>query len=575
MINAASRLRAGYMLALLMLLLNLSVPWLGSGWVSRAESRLDWQRHVITESELTLSALKDGETGQRGFVISGRDDFLAPLFQGYVDVDQRLKFFHAEFADDPQLAPMVAQLQILVQQQREYFQSVIELRRREGISAVTDRIAAGEGKRLMDGLRRQLGEISGVLEHRAGGFQAAVEQRERVLSMAVTLIALLDVLILLMLFFFTFRIIRETQQSERHLQEITERLSREVQISQLRNREISLLSLMAQALHSTSDQAECRDIIARFATQLFPHKQGSLFLYHPSRDVLEKAISWGDWSSDRDLFRPDACWALRRGQSHLMQQAAQDLICPHQHDHPQLEQGYLCVPLMAQGEPIGLLSLESPDRHGCELAEAFAEQLSLGIANLSLRETLRQQSVIDALTGLHNRRFLDETLRRELLRATRKDGSVAVAMLDVDHFKRFNDSYGHEAGDLVLRQVALEMKSHVRASDLVCRFGGEEFALVLPEIAFDDAVARCEALRLAVSRLQVRYGGKPLGAITISLGLAFFPQHGREGEALLQLADGALYRAKNQGRNRLCIHTEQGSASGQDGRQSRVDESAV
>lgn len=180
--------------------------------------------------------------------------------------------------------------------------------------------------------------------------------------------------------------------------------------------------------------------------------------------------------------------------------------------------------------------------------------MSLGVSNLSLRESLRQQSLVDTLTGLHNRRFLDETLRRELLRASRKQRAVAVVLLDVDHFKRFNDTFGHEAGDLVLRHLASEMKRNVRTSDLACRYGGEEFALVMPEIGHEDAIERCEALRLAVSRLQVRYGGQPLGPINISLGLAWFPQDGEQMDRLLHAADTALYQAKRGGRNRLCVY---------------------
>lgn len=557
MINAARRLRAGFLLALFMLLLNLSVPWVGGAWVNRADAERERQEHLRVQGDMLLSALKDGETGQRGFVISGRDDFLTPLFQGYAEVDHRLLSLRSTFAEDAQLAPMLAQLVEGVDRQREYFRVIIELRRREGLLAVSERIAAGEGKQIMDSLRRQLGEIAAVLDQRYALLEAQVAHRERVREVALTLTAALDVLLLLWLFAFTFRMLRETRESALNLQEITAQLSSQVQVSERRNREISLLSLMAQALQSISDQAECHEIIRRFATQLFPGKEGALFLYHPSRDVLEMATQWGRWDGGRDMFRPDECWAIRRGQSHRVQDAERDLVCPHQHDHSSLAHGYLCVPLMAQGEPLGVLTLGHVETQGDEMVEAFAEQLSLGLSNLNLRETLRQQSVIDALTGLHNRRFLDETLRLELLRASRKNVSVAVVMLDVDHFKRFNDTHGHDAGDLVLRQVALEMKRQVRASDLVCRYGGEEFALVLPEIGREDALVRCEALRLAVARMQLRYGGQPLGPISISLGLAFFPQDGTESETLLQIADGALYQAKREGRNRTCVaHSE-------------------
>jgi len=186
-----------------------------------------------------------------------------------------------------------------------------------------------------------------------------------------------------------------------------------------------------------------------------------------------------------------------------------------------------------------------------QLATTFAVQTGLALANLKLREVLKEQAIRDPLTGLHNRRFLEEMLARELARARRNKTPLAVIMADVDHFKRFNDTYGHDAGDTVLRSVAQTLKDHIRGSDIACRFGGEEFTLVLPETAIDAAREKTESLRQAIASLVLSHAGRPLGTITMSFGLAIFPEHGSDAAGLLQAADQALYRAKNDGRNRV------------------------
>jgi diguanylate cyclase (GGDEF)-like protein len=167
-----------------------------------------------------------------------------------------------------------------------------------------------------------------------------------------------------------------------------------------------------------------------------------------------------------------------------------------------------------------------------------------------LRESLRQQSVRDALTGLCNRRYLEETLTRECARAQRNQTPIAVFMIDVDHFKQFNDRHGHEAGDTVLREVGRLLREFARESDIAVRYGGEEFTLVLPDADGNVALDRAEALRAAVESLELSFHGSVLGTLTISIGIALYPEHGRSPNDVLRSADQALYVAKRNGRNR-------------------------
>lgn len=552
--NAATRLQTGFVLVIILLGLNILAPLYSSHRIGEVRAEYEWQEHRYSQVQSLLSAIKDGETGQRGFTITGREDFLTPLYQGFVDVDRLMLQLQQEFKQDTELGPSLSALEPLIAEQRSYFNEVIQVRREEGLESASQRISLGKGKQLMDTIRHKAADLQTVLEQRLLLLEQDMRWQERLGLALLLVIAVLDLLMIGLLFYFTFRTLSDSRRSQRDLQSLTDQLAGGMQRLELRNREISLLSRMAGALHSVNQFDECYSIISRFSQQLFPHNAGCLSLFHPSRDVLESVAHWGGWPSDLDMFEPQACWAIRRGQSHHVEDAHRDLLCPHLAGSSVIEQGYLCVPLMAQGEPLGVLTLNSAPTADLELAEAFAEQVSLGVANLSLRDSLRQQSLVDALTGLHNRRFLDETLRRELLRASRKQQPVAVVLLDVDHFKRFNDTFGHEAGDLVLRHLAIEMKRNVRTSDLACRYGGEEFALVLPEISREDAIERCETLRLSVSRLQIRYGGQPLGPVSISLGLAWFPDDGEQADSLLHAADTALYQAKHAGRNRLCIY---------------------
>src|SRR5476649_946375 len=222
--------------------------------------------------------------------------------------------------------------------------------------------------------------------------------------------------------------------------------------------------------------------------------------------------------------------------------------------------------MMAQGETLGLLYVQArPDEGDAapiseakqQLVTAVAEQIALALANLRLRETLRQQSVRDPLTGLYNRRFLEEVLDRELARLERKNLPLSLIMIDVDHFKNFNDTFGHEAGDAVLRDLGGILQRHVRGGDIACRYGGEEFTIVLPEASIEIGRQRAEMLREAVRELRLVHDGKSLGAVTLSLGVACFPEHGRRREHMLQVADAALYEAKNGGRNRVVVSNVQ------------------
>ena len=317
------------------------------------------------------------------------------------------------------------------------------------------------------------------------------------------------------------------------------------------------LSEYTGMLQSAQNLDEAMELTSSTFERLLPHLGGQCYLARSSRDFLESRASFGQPAiASSDALAPDDCWALRRGQPHH-NHAGRGVRCTHvEHGASMAGLSTLCIPLSAQGDILGMLHASgladgSQDDNDAAIIELLGEQLALAIANLRLRETLRQQSLRDPLTGLFNRRYFEESLRREMLRCERRRLPLALLVLDVDHFKAFNDSQGHSAGDAVLAHVGRSIAALVRAEDMACRYGGEEFTIVMPETDVGSAVARAEAIRRAISQSTISHNGLTLGPVTVSVGVAAFPQDGVTPELLFEVADASLYRAKAEGRNRV------------------------
>lgn len=334
------------------------------------------------------------------------------------------------------------------------------------------------------------------------------------------------------------------------------------------SRNMQRLSAYASLLQSCQRSDEALEITRISLSSLLPDAAGTVYLQDESvadagdGGVAMAALSWGDHLlPSLAKLETRSCWGLRRVQPFAYGDPQEGPRCEHIQGLPEgdLAAGAsLCLPLNAQGEALGLLYLSGPPAALDEaLATTAAEQLSMALANLRLKETLHNQSIRDALTGLFNRRFLEGSLARELARASRKQQSLAVLMLDIDHFKRFNDSHGHPGGDALLTAVGGVLRQLSRPEDIPCRYGGEEFTLILPDTDATTAVARAERIREAVAALRVAHEGKPLSAVSASIGVAVFPQHQAELEPLMEAADAALYRAKAEGRNRVVLAAAQ------------------
>jgi diguanylate cyclase (GGDEF)-like protein len=314
----------------------------------------------------------------------------------------------------------------------------------------------------------------------------------------------------------------------------------------------------------TTDQAYT--LLRRSLRQLFRHDGGAVYIGDGGRHTFERMVTF----RGRTLparFVHTQCIALRRRKTRV---GSDPGSCAHHGGRfaptppasgAQGAEHGMCVPIQCKGRPFGVLCLQlhpsSLDSSGGVppakrlLAESVARQIAFVLTALQLRQTLQNQSIRDALTGLYNRRFFEETVARELRVSMRRNEPLSLLVIDVDHFKKINDTYGHPGGDAVLQALGGMLAQHVRATDIVCRFGGEEFVILMPSAPASIAEQRAEMLRQAAHMLQVTHEGRRFRQLTISIGVATAPGNGQTRETLLEAADAALYRAKREGRDRV------------------------
>ncbi len=363
------------------------------------------------------------------------------------------------------------------------------------------------------------------------------------------------------------RDITERMAMENTLQLASEKLAVMVNWLEGRNRDISVLNEMGKMLEGCRSPEEAHAVVSSQMGKMIPGHTGRLYLFDADRRRLETGASWGADPGLADSFLPEECKAIQSGRIHTVEAGTSESYCPHLNNPSGEDLIYLCIPLISQGEAIGVLHLRGRRGEGADslndmkqqLANMAADHISLTLANLTLRETLRAQSIRDALTGLFNRRHLEESLHFELARTKRRGTTLGVIMMDVDRLKHINDTFGHEAGDLVLQVLGRWLQSNVRVGDISCRYGGDEFVLILPDASLEDTTQRARQICEGIRSLNFEHQGRWLGIMSISVGVAGFPTHGGTRDELLAAVDAALYKAKGQGRNCVVVAVEQPS----------------
>jgi diguanylate cyclase (GGDEF)-like protein/PAS domain S-box-containing protein len=350
------------------------------------------------------------------------------------------------------------------------------------------------------------------------------------------------------------RDITERKKTEEALQQAKQNLEAWVHELEQRTREMTLLSEMGDMLRACLTTEEAYTVIVRVAQQIFPVQTGALYVISPARNLVEAVAVWGETTRIERVFAPDECWALRRGRVHWVEDPEIGLICKHLHQAP--PEGYLCVPMMAQSQALGILLLTQPPNARLteakqRLALAMAEHIAMALSNLKLHETLRSQSIRDPLTGLFNRRFMEESLELELRRAARNRRPLGMIMLEIDEFQACIRTYGEEAGNAILIETGNLLQTIIRKEDIACRFEGEKFTILLPQGSLEVTASRADNLREMFKNLEIKHRGRTLGRVTFSAGVAGFPDQGRTVEALIRAADASLHRAKHEGGDRV------------------------
>ncbi|MBA8198002.1 diguanylate cyclase [Citrobacter freundii] len=312
-----------------------------------------------------------------------------------------------------------------------------------------------------------------------------------------------------------------------------------------------LLARMTQRLQGCENFADVINVAQLFAPNIAPGVAGRLYILDREPWQMRCVAEWLSPQGKADAFHPDECWAVRRGQSHPPVHGEPDIACYHL---PESCQDHtLCVPLIAQGEAIGLLSFQNlsddtaPSRAYLEL---MAEALGLALANQRLRDALLEKALYDPLTGLRNRHHLEDTLRTQMGQAIHNQTPISCLMIDIDHFKDVNDRFGHEAGDGVIKGVAAIIQRAIRDSGMAFRYGGEEFLVLLSGMGEEEANRMATDIYNGVHALTLRFGTSDISHIDVSIGVASYPQHA-QSDNLLRAADVALYRAKELGRSRI------------------------
>jgi diguanylate cyclase (GGDEF)-like protein len=480
-------------------------------------------------------------TGDPGRVRSARSNALA-MHAGVLSLENLLK-------DNPSQTRHVQDLDAKVQDLSQALDGL------KSSKAVPER-EIQECRRVITVLQEEERDIQ---SHRADESQ---NSRDRSILSGAGFVGF-SLLVIIVLFAFLLLDAIRRQTFERRISVTNDRLEATIEELERRGGEATLLKAARDELQLCMTSQEAQECAVRHFSELVPGSSGATVIINNSRSMLEVAATWNDPSSLSDTFSVDACCGLRAGRPRWRRSGQSQIHCNHFVDVP--PEHYVCIPLAAQGDTLGFVYLSFPTNEIADLASSrmamvqeMVELAAMTIASLNLRVKLESQSIRDGMTSLFNRHFMEIALERELHRASRKRVTLALLMLDVDHFKSFNDTYGHEAGDVVLRAVAECLQQSVRSEDVVCRYGGEEFVIILPEISEALALERANAIRRNVSSLHLKFKGDMLRHISMSIGLAMYPAPARNGADLLRMADRALYNAKRGGRDQTEVATESG-----------------
>lgn len=338
-------------------------------------------------------------------------------------------------------------------------------------------------------------------------------------------------------------------------------LDERVGVARLDAQRAGTLTRLGEMIAFSDSESELVEAAMGTIDRMVASTGGNLLLLNPSEDRLTIGGVWGAAEGEPGavvpIDRPSRCPGIRRGSPYVVTDAS-DRLQAHCRAFPAATGSLLCIPMLALGKVVGVIHVHADhpgafDDRDREVITRVAGQSALALSNARLIQTMEGLAMTDGLTGLHNGRFFDPLLERELAVAERDGLQVGLIMLDLDHFKRFNDTHGHPAGDEALKAFARAAQGALRESDVVARYGGEEFVVMARGADLEGTALIAEKLRAAVENTVVNVGPGRTARITVSAGVSSTAGHGQDRMVLLRVADEALYQAKQDGRNRVVV----------------------
>ena len=560
-------------------------------WMSRQTDRAVRQSaESVIQGERLLRHLTEMHAGVRGYLLARDRRLLVPYENVEAEIPQEFATLRELEGDDPSTVATVDSILAETRQwQTEWAIPTIDKVKRGDIAQLGSILAEGE-KRIAS-LRERLATVLQADRAENLEYMRESEQAMRRMLLLALGVALLVAIVVLLL---TREVAGLLEQPVLQLIEASQRVSRgdfepnlppsannefgvlsqsfsEMTTALRRDRqELAALNKFSEAVTQCTSEAEIYEQVLHLLRERFKPRQAIIFRLNTSENYLEAAASLvplpeelRDWPI---IEEPHNCKAVRMGRRFLVNDVTAEPLCPAKFLHPK-EGSYYCGPLIAGGIIIGAVRLEgpadfwTPERES--LLESYLSGTASALSNLRLLESMKQRANIDELTGLYNRRFLEDYGRKLIAMARRKESPVGVVMMDLDHFKEFNDVYGHEVGDRILRHFAKTVTPAIRETNLAARFGGEEFVVLLPDTGLQSCILVAERIRNAVARSSVPLGpDRPSSQLTVSLGIAVYPEHGQTLEELLLASDKALYESKRAGRNRTTVYVPQEETAG-------------
>ncbi|HZI58027.1 MAG TPA: diguanylate cyclase, partial [Verrucomicrobiae bacterium] len=506
---------------------------------------MEHTHQVLYEMDAIQDGLGDAREAWLHYVLTPEQQDLDTFAESSKQVWKHVARVEELTKDDPAQQERIKQLQVWITE--ELKQLGDNLRTNKTLLIYHSPATDFKQDRVRNAVQKFKDEQEIILRERNLAAQARAQEVERSVSVRVGVFsALMAVLFLLVIR--ESKKLRIAEQAALHSQT---RLEGSLQQLQIETESGKLLNELQANLQICVNAPEAYEVLGAYAQKFIPNSAGAVFAIDSSRNLMGVMASWGEsLSPTQHILSPEDCCAMRGGRLHLRMEHSHGLAC--RHFSGSIPDFYACLPLAALGETLGILHISASSADIFTVArlamiQQGGEYAALRLANLRLREKLHDQSIRDPLTGLYNRRFLEATLEQELHRSSRHHTGLGVIMADIDKFKVFNDSFGHTAGDIVLKEVAAMLRRSVRTEDIVCRYGGEEFLAVIPESSPESVMERAELMRIAISKLELDHAGRPLGKITASFGISFAQNNELSSDTLLRRADEALYVAKRSG----------------------------